>query len=247
MRPCCQNKSLILLLAAVPVMVALTGCGRSIRALDTENQIVSNKHRTATVNTEQFEVSATWVPVPWATGRGPIGFHLEIANAGKDAAQVDIGGIILRDGWGRLRGAIPPDKLLRAFSASAEPVGEPRAMLAGHCHVVRTYRHYDCYYPRPYAVYAGYGYGWGYGPPYYYYGGDPYYEQREIERFLAELLESQTVPPGGVASGFVVFPCDPEKDDELTVEVDLGTWTEADPAASQPAAVATVSLAFEVR
>ena len=220
----------ILPVFACGALIVVAGCGRRIRAVDVADQIVSNKHRTATVNTPQFEVSATWTPVPWAGRHGPIGFLLQIANVGDRAVEFDLDGVKLEDGFGRVRGAIPPDKLWRAFSRSF--ANRPRrAALVRHRRYVRYGRrhYYDC---RPsYRVHTSFGgWGWGWGP----YDYDPYYEQRKTARFLAQLLESQTIPPQGVAVGYVVFPYEPKEDDELTLWIEIGAPT-------------TVSMVFEVK
>gem|GEM_PF-3722412 len=231
---------------ACGALVVIAGCGRRIRAVDAADQIVSNKHRTATVNTPQFEVSATWTPVPWAGRHGPTGFLLQIANIGDCAVDFDLDGVKLEDGFGRVRGAIPPDKLWRAFSRSS--ASRPRrAALVSHRRYIRYGRHYHrrYYYDsrpryRVYTSFGGWGRGWG---PYDY---DSYYEQRKTARFLAQLLESQTIPPQGVATGYVVFPYDPEEDDELTLRIEIGRPPGA--TTTRPAvAPTTVSMVFEVK
>ncbi len=221
--------------------VILSGCGRHVRAVETGTQLVSNKHRTATVNTPQFEISATWVPVPWASKHGPIAFLLQIANLGESAVHFDLDGVTLEDSFGRIRGVIPPEKLWRAFSASATK-SPRRTVLVAYRRYVRHSRHYRRYYPRHRVYVSSGGFGWGWGP----YDYDPYYEQRETARFLAQLLESQTIVPQGIATGFVVFPYDPEKHDELTLWVEIGPPIGA--TTTQPGEAATmVSLRFEVK
>ncbi|MFH0981681.1 MAG: hypothetical protein V2A79_09100 [Planctomycetota bacterium] len=222
-------------------MLAVGGCGRSIRAVETTDQLVSHKHRTATVNTPRFEVTATWTPVPWAGSDGPIAFLLQIANLSEYAVRFDLEGVTLEDGFGRLRGVIPPEKLYRAFSISSadEP---PRAALASYRRTVRYSRYYYDYYPehRFYAWHGGLG--WPVGGAYDY---DPYYEQRKTARFLAQLLESQTLAPQSVALGYVVFAYDPQKDDKLTLRIEIGPRVEE--TSTQPAEITTVSMIFEVR
>jgi hypothetical protein len=236
-------------------LVLQTGCGRHIRAVEVDHQIVSNGRRTATVNTPQFEVSATWVPVPWADEAGPIAFRLEIANVSDRHARFFVSHVKLQDGFGRIYGIITPDKLWRAFSQSTP--AQRQAVLVAHRRFVcrpcrpryacRAYRYpfgYHWYgYPVGYGFYGWYG-GWPavWGPGYY----DPYAAEQRTGRFLAQLLESQAIPPEGVASGHVVFAYVPTDDDRLTLRVGLGSpGSPTITALADPRVM--VSLIFEVR
>ncbi|MCP4590450.1 MAG: hypothetical protein GY842_06890, partial [bacterium] len=109
----------------------------------------------------------------------------------------------------------------------------------------RTVRHYHyrCDGRPRYRVYTSFG-GWGWpgGGPYEY---DPYHDQRETARFLAQLLESVTIEPQHVVIGHVVFAYRPREDDQLTLRITLGP-NEASPT-TQPADQTTVSMVFEVR
>ncbi len=233
-----------LVMSACALCPVGAGCGPKIRAVELDDQIVSNKQRTATVNTPKLEVSATSAAVPWAADDTPIAFLLQITNLGDEAVRFDLDGVKLQDGLGRVRGVIPPEKLWRAFSIpSAEPAAQ--AVLVRHRQIVHVRsKCYSYHYSPPlcgaYRV-AGFGV-WG---PYY--DVDPYYEQRRTARFLAQLLESQTIAPQNVAVGYVVFPYTPQKDDELTLQVELGPAQNVTSTQPTAAAPTTVALVFRVR
>jgi hypothetical protein len=224
-------------LASLACTLLLGGCGRSIRALDTSDQLVSNRHRTAEVQAGECEIAATWSPVPWAGSAGPIGFWLQIANGGEQAVVVDLQYIHLEDGRGRRYAVLPPDKMLRAFSTMTADRGGT-ARLVSHGHVVRRTVCRTHYWPHYRACYA-HGWGWYDWGPYDY---DPYYEQRRTSRFLAQLLESQLLEPQAVAAGYVVFPYAPAKDETLTLTIAVFPET-----AAQPAEEPVAALIFEVR
>ena len=217
--------------------MAIGGCGRHLEAIEMPGQIVSNKHRTATVNTPRFEISATWTPVPWAGKHGPIGFHIQIANLDQQAIAFDVGGVVLEDGFGRIRGAIPPEKLWRSF-AQQPRVRVRRTRVVTHHYYGYSRSRYCGGYPG-FGMHTSYG-GWGWPSDY-----DPYYEQRRTHAFLSRLLESQTIQPHGLAAGFVVFDYAPDDDDELTLWIEPETT--ANQATTQPADHAhAVALRFEV-
>ena len=219
-------------LLAVTAAAAAPGCGRHLRAVENPDQVVLDKGRAVLQSSPQAEVVVRPVEVPWSSKPPLLAFHVEFTNKSQADLTFDLAWVDLSDSLGRLRRPIPPQKLIDSFSV-ARADNPPTASLADHrvTHV-RVYR--------PVVVYRRCA------PVYYYHGfgahaaydGDPYYEQRQIAAFLAQLLESQIVGPNETIGGFVVFSQELEKDAELVLSVpvlETPAPTATAPAASAPA------------
>ena len=249
-------------LAATAITVAVPGCGRRLRGIETGDQTLLHGGRSVLQQAGEIEAVVSPVRVPWGSKSSPVGFLIELTNLSQVPIQLAVDQIELHDAWGRILQPLPPQMLLRSFGAdSGEPTRARRVAYRPrtiHRHYRRRYPVRFHYRPRIYAYpYGHYGYWpsrWS-GGTYYNYGYDPYAEQRHTARFLSELLTDQAIPPQHTVVGHVVFPYRLEKDDELTLVLHLhrqgrGTTSQPAPAPESDGSagplVTTLAFRFEV-
>ncbi|MCP4247534.1 MAG: hypothetical protein GY778_10840 [bacterium] len=211
---------------AMPVLMgclAAAGCGKRIRGIETDDQMLLNGRRSVLRQTPDLEVVVTPVRVPWGSRAGPVGFAIELTNLSDGPIELSIDGIELHDDFDRIFKPIAPEKLLQSFGVAAGKSAPVRLAAYRPPVVHRRYyrRHHHVYryrrpWPYPYGWYYGSGFSWG-GGPYYDAGYDAHLERQRTRRFLSELLTDQTVEPQHAVGGFVVFPYRLAEDQELTL------------------------------
>jgi hypothetical protein len=235
----------------------VSGCGRPLRALPSENQISIDDDRGILEKRSGVAVYVRPSAVPWDDDDRLAAFSVELTNDRDAPLAVSHEQFLLVGEDDSVRRAVDPSDLERPFSkvvaetadqAAANPGGEVTVMMVNYRPYCRP-RYRRHYYRRRYyrSPYYGYWY-YGWGPfPYRYYYYDNDYEQQlsreRISQFLSELWRERELAPKEVMAGYVVFAYHPAKKETVTLRLDLDAAAAGEP---QPgAAAAAEPLRFE--
>lgn len=215
-------------LAAAVVGLLLTtlssGCSPKIKAVEVTGQTVLRKGKAALIERQGLAVVLTPSRVRLDEDHPLVGMHIEIINQTTRAIRMTYRDVRLIGGDGLARPAMHPKRFQRyADLAQGDP--PPAVRPVPRVYVGVGYGGYHYYPHGPY---------WHHGPGYYYDYYDAredYYRRRErVARFVTSMWREQTIEPGYVGSGYVVFDYELRKDDRFSVELDFNRMPTSQPA-----------------
>ncbi len=204
-----------LVAAGVWVTGLAAGCSPKIKAVEVTGQTVLRDGKAALIERQGLAVVVTPARVRLDEDNPLVGMHIEIINQTTRPVRMTYRDVRLIGGDGLARPAMHPKRFQRyADLAQGDP--PPAVRPAPRVYVGVGYGGYH-YHP--------YGPYWHPGPGYYYDYYDAredYYRRRErVARFVTSLWREQTIQPGYVGDGYVVFDYELRKDDRFEVELEL--------------------------
>jgi hypothetical protein len=230
-----------LLLVPAFTMCAVTGCGQPFTALPVDSQVPIGEDEGILEKRMGVAVLVRAQSIPWDHGGRFTAFNVEITNSRAESLAIGPGRLALVDEEGIARRAVDPAVLERAFegvvsdTAEGVPAHLRHALAFGYGRVPRCGRtsyHRHRSYRRHYYCEPYYGTSWyfGWGPYYYDYYDGLYQQQLARERiaqFLTELLRPRELEPDEATSGHVLFGYYPQKDETVTVRLEIEVLGEA--------------------
>jgi hypothetical protein len=199
------------------VALGSIGCAPKMKAIEGLGQTVLRGGRDALIERAGLAVIVTPLAVRLEADERITGLRIELINQSTRPVRLDWRDVLLTGGDGLKRQPIRPGDFRRyAEMAQGDP---PSAYPYRSRHIYIGVGHGGWHYhPRPY----------GYcGPPYHYYRDyyyddyvEQYYRRRErVARFVASLWRTQTIQPGFVGLGHVVFDYKLHKNDRVLIEL----------------------------